>query len=99
MSTSVKISAHLTGKSVGSTLYQSMIGSLLYHTASRSNIAFNVGVYAHFESNPKKSHLTSVKQIIKYVNDTVIYGLWYTRDTNLVLAGYSNADWVGNVDY
>jgi hypothetical protein len=30
MSTSVKISANLTGKSVDSTLYQSMIGSLWY---------------------------------------------------------------------
>ena len=24
--------------------------------------------------------------------------MWYSKDTNDVLAGYSDADWVGNVD-
>jgi len=32
------------------------------------------------------------------VNDTLPYGIWYSRDTNLVVAGYSDADWAGNAD-
>jgi hypothetical protein len=56
MSTSVKISADLTGKQVDPTLYRSMIGSLLYLTASRSDNAFNVAVCARFQANPKESH-------------------------------------------
>jgi hypothetical protein len=68
-----------------------MIGSLLYLTASRPNISFNVGVCARFQPNPKESHLTFVKRI-KYVNDVVNYGIWYSQDTNLVLAGYSDVD-------
>jgi hypothetical protein len=40
MSTSVKISSDLAGKSVDPSLYRSMIGSLLYLTASRPDIAF-----------------------------------------------------------
>jgi hypothetical protein len=92
MSTSVKINADLTGKGVDSTLYRSMIGSFLYLTASRPDIAFSVGVCACFQANPKKSHLITVKCIIRYVNDTINHGLWYSRETNLVLAGYSDAD-------
>jgi hypothetical protein len=92
MSTSVKISTDLTGKSVDSTLYRSMIGSLLYLTTSRPDIAFNVGICAHFQANPKESHLTTIKRIIKYVNDTINHGLWYSRETNLVLARCSDAD-------
>jgi len=98
MSTSVKISSDLAGKSVDPSLYRSMIGSLLYLTASRPDITFSVGVCACFQANPKESHLTTVKHIIRYVNDTLLYGIWYSRETNLVIAGYSDADWAGNVD-
>jgi hypothetical protein len=79
MSTSVKISSDLVGKSVDPSLYMSMIGSLLYLTASRPDIAFSVGVCARFQANPKESHLTAVKRIIRYVNDTLSYGIWYSR--------------------
>jgi hypothetical protein len=57
-----------------------------------------VGVCARFQANPKESHLTAVKRIIRYVNDTLLYGIWYSRETNLVVAGYSDADWAGNID-
>jgi hypothetical protein len=98
MSISVKISVDLIGKSVDSTLYRSMIGSLLYLTASRPDIAFSVGVYARFQANPKESHFTAVKCITRYVNCTITHGLWYSQDTNHVLADYFDADWAGNVD-
>jgi hypothetical protein len=79
MSTNVKISSDLVGKSVDPSLYRSMIGSLLYLTASRPNIAFSVEVCARFQANPKESHITAVKCIIRYVNDTILYGIWYSR--------------------
>lgn len=98
MSTSVKISSDLAGKLVDQSLYRSMIRSLLYLTASLPNIVFSVRVCAHFQANPKKSHLTTVKRIIRYVNDTLLYGIWYSRETNLVIVGYSDADWTENAN-
>jgi hypothetical protein len=98
MSTSVKISSDLAGKPVDPNLYRSMIGNLLYLTASRPDIAFSVEVYAQFRANPKESHLTTINHIIRYVNDTLLYGIWYSREINLVVAGYFDADWVGNAD-
>ena len=80
------------------TLYRSMIGSLLYLTASRPNIAFSVGVCAQFQAAPKESHLTAVKRIIHYINGTSDYGIWYSRDSNECLAGYSDADWAECID-
>lgn len=97
-STSVKISSDLVGKSIDPCLYKSMIENLMYLTASRPDIAFNVGVCAHFQANLKESHLTAVKRIIRYVNDTLLYGIWYSRETNFVVARYSNADWAGSAD-
>ena len=46
--------------------YRGMIGSLLYLTASRPNIVFNVGLCARFQSKPKESHLKAVKRIFRY---------------------------------
>ena len=48
MSSSVKLSLDAAGVEVDPTLYRKMIGSLLYLTVSRPDIAFNVGVCAQF---------------------------------------------------
>ncbi|CAM9000080.1 unnamed protein product [Rhodiola kirilowii] len=96
--THVKITKDEAGTSVDQTLYMSMIGSLLYLTASRPDIAHAVGVCARYQANPKESHLMNMKKIIKYVCGTPDYGLWYTKDTNSYLVGYCNADWAGNAE-
>ncbi|XP_065628616.1 secreted RxLR effector protein 161-like [Quercus suber] len=98
MSSSSKLSRDTTGVEVDPTLYRSMIGSLLYLTASRSDIAFSVGICARFQVAPKESHLTAVKRIICYINGTSEYGIWYSRDSNECLAKYSDADWAGCID-
>ena len=46
MSPNVKLTVDLLGKSVDLSLYRSMIGILLYLTASRPNISYSVGVCA-----------------------------------------------------
>ena len=80
------------------TLYRSMIGSLLYLTASRPDISYSVRVCARYQANPKESHMIALKRIIKYVKTTVEFGVWYSKDTSDVLAGYSDSDWARNVD-
>ena len=98
MSPNVKLTVNLLGKSVDSFLYRSMIGSLLYLTASRPDINYSVGVCAKYQANPKEFHMIVLKRIIKYVKTTTNFSVWYSNDTNDVLAGYSDADWVGNAD-
>ena len=75
-----------------------MIGSLFYLTASRPNISYSVRVCARYQVNPKESHMIALKRIIKYVKTTADFGVWYSKDTNDVLAGYSDVDWAVNVD-
>ena len=92
MSPNVKHTIDLLGKSVDSSLYRSMIGSLLYLTASKPDISYSVGVCARYQVNPKESHMIALKRIIKYVKTTVDFGVWYSKDTNDVLAGYSDVN-------
>ncbi|GKC42974.1 putative ribonuclease H-like domain-containing protein, partial [Tanacetum coccineum] len=47
-------------------LYRSMIGSLMYLTASRSDIMFAVCACSRFQVNPKTSHLSIVKRIFRF---------------------------------
>ncbi|XP_022860417.1 uncharacterized protein LOC111380966 [Olea europaea var. sylvestris] len=98
MSTSLKLGRDPSGKSVDPSLYRSMIGSLLYLTATRPDIAFSVGMCARFQADPKESHLSLIIRIIRYVSGTVDLGIFYSRDSNLDLAGYSDADWARNAD-
>ena len=53
ISPNVKLIVDLLGKSVDPSLYRSMIGSLLYLTASRHDISYSVGVCARYQANPK----------------------------------------------
>ena len=77
ISSSTKLNVESFGVEVSPTLYRSIIGSLLYLTASRLDIAFSVGVCGRYQVAPKESHLTTMKRIIRYVNRTPDYGLWY----------------------
>ena len=98
MSPNVKLTVDLLGKSVDSSLYKSMIGSLLYLIASRPDISYSVGVCARYQANPKESHMIALKRIIKYVKTIADFGVWYSNDTNDVLAGYSDIDWARNAN-
>ena len=98
VSPNVKLIVALLGKSVDTSLYRSMIGSLLYLIASKPNISYSMGMCARYQANPKESHMIALKRIIKYVKTTTNFGVWYSKDTNDVLAGYSDTDWAGNAD-
>ncbi|GKA48978.1 putative ribonuclease H-like domain-containing protein [Tanacetum coccineum] len=56
-------------------LYRSMIGSLMYLTASRPDIMFAVCACARFQVTPKTSHLLAVKRIFRYLKGKTL-SLW-----------------------
>ena len=56
--THLKLSRDKNGIDVDQCLDISMIGSVLYLTASRSNMTFAIGVCARYQANPKASHLS-----------------------------------------
>ena len=92
MSPNVKLTIDLLGKSIDSSLYRSMIGSFFYLTTSRPDISYSVGVCARYQANPKESYKITLKRIIKYVKTITDFGVWYSKDINDVLTGYSDTD-------
>ncbi|GJU08080.1 putative ribonuclease H-like domain-containing protein [Tanacetum coccineum] len=80
-------------------LYRSMIGSLMYLTASRPDIMFAVCACSRFQVTPKTSHLNAVKRIFKYLKGKPNLGLWYPRESSFDLEAFSDSDYAGaNLD-
>jgi hypothetical protein len=76
--------------------YPSIIGMLLYlSTNTRCDIAFAVSQAARFSANPKQSHATALKGIIRYLKRTRDQGMILKPTGNLDLELYVDADFCG----
>jgi hypothetical protein len=82
------------GKAVDQREYRSMIGSLLYLTATRPDIQFTVGLCARFQASTHSSYRTAVQLIFWYLKHTPEFGIWYSASSPLDLVGFSDADFV-----
>ncbi|GKB93874.1 hypothetical protein Tco_0980011 [Tanacetum coccineum] len=71
----------------------SMIGSLMYLTASRLDIMFVVYACDRFQVTPKVSHLHAMKRIFRYLKGQPKLGLWYPRDSSFDLEAFSDSDY------
>ncbi|KAJ9545484.1 hypothetical protein OSB04_025191 [Centaurea solstitialis] len=85
----------LAGKPVDQKIYRSMIGSLLYLTATRPDIMFATCFCARFQATPKESHLAAVKRILRYLKGTPELGLWYPKDSSFELISFTDSDYGG----
>nr|GEZ48200.1 putative ribonuclease H-like domain-containing protein [Tanacetum cinerariifolium] len=84
-----------TGKDVDLHLYKSMIGSLMYLTASRPDIMFVVCACTGHQVTPKECHLHAVKRIFRYLKGHPKLGLWYPKDSPFDLVSFSDSDYGG----
>nr|GFA74756.1 hypothetical protein [Tanacetum cinerariifolium] len=82
-----------TGKDVDLHLYRSMIGSLMYLTASRPDIMFVVCACARHQVTPKECHLHAVKSIFRYVKVYPKLRIWYPKESPFDLVAYSDSDY------
>nr|GEW32987.1 hypothetical protein [Tanacetum cinerariifolium] len=90
--------ADLSGTPVDQTKSQSMVGALMYLTASRPDIVHATCYCAHYQAKPTEKHLTAVKRIFRYHKDTINIGLWYPKDTSFKLTAFLDLDHAGCLD-
>ncbi|GKC68201.1 hypothetical protein Tco_1100799 [Tanacetum coccineum] len=75
-----------------------MVGSLMYLTASRPDLVFDVCMCARYQASPTKKHLEALKRVFRYLKGTINWGLWYPKDTAMALTAYADADHAGCQD-
>jgi hypothetical protein len=95
MSTTTALDTDEDGELVDQKEYRSMIGFLLYLTATRPDIQFSVCLCARFQASPRTSHRQAIKRIFRYLRYTPELGLWYSASSSLSLLGFSDADFAG----
>ncbi|GKF20443.1 retrovirus-related pol polyprotein from transposon TNT 1-94 [Tanacetum coccineum] len=93
-----KLDEDHSGFPIDQTRYHSMIGSLMYLTASRPDLVFDVCMCARYQSKPTKKHLEVVKRVFRYLQGTINMGLWYPKETAMALTAYADANHAGCQD-
>jgi hypothetical protein len=95
MGTNDQLSVDASGNMVDQKLYRSMIGSLLYVTASRPDVMFSMCKCARYEASPREGNLKATKRILRYLKGTHDVGLWFPKGSSFELIGYSDSDYGG----
>nr|GEY75282.1 integrase, catalytic region, zinc finger, CCHC-type, peptidase aspartic, catalytic [Tanacetum cinerariifolium] len=88
----------LSGTPIDQMKYRSMVGALMYSTASRPDIMHAICYCAHYPAKPTEKHLTAVKWIFRYLKDTIHMGLWYPKDIGFELTAFLDSDHAGCLD-
>lgn len=77
--------------------YAQLVGSLMYiSVCTRPDIAQAVGALARYMAAPTVIHWQAAKGILRYIAGTRDYGITYGG--NLILEGYCDADYAGDID-
>ncbi|XP_028052258.1 uncharacterized protein LOC114256776 [Camellia sinensis] len=77
-------------------LYRQLVGSLVYLTVTRPDIAYDVYIVSQFMDAPRSPHYDAVVHILRYLKGTMFHGLHYSAHSCLQLHVFSDADWVGD---
>nr|GEU44569.1 hypothetical protein [Tanacetum cinerariifolium] len=93
-----QLDADLSETPVDQTKYQSMVGALMYLTASRPVIVHATWYCARCQAKPTEKHLTAAKRIFRYLKVTIRMGLCYPKDTGFELTAFSDSDHAGYLD-
>eukprot|EP00253_Pinus_taeda_P030125 PITA_30125 len=94
----LKLNKEDSSKNFDPSLYKSIVGSLMYLTATRPDIMHVVSLISRFMERPKEAHWQAAKRILRYVKGTKRFGILYITLECSDLIGYTDSNWAGSVD-
>jgi hypothetical protein len=89
METKLKLLVDTSSELVDATLHRQIIGSVMYLTNTRLDICFSLSQYL---VEPRRVHIVAAKHMMRYLKGTLDFGLYYTRDHDFRLSGYTDSD-------
>jgi hypothetical protein len=85
------------GVKVDKTHFKQMVGSLIYLTATRSDIMFVVSLISRYMENPTEFHLQMAKRVLRYLKGTLDFGIFYKKGGNNELVAFTDSDYAGDL--
>lgn len=74
------------------TLYRQLVGSLVYLTVTRLDIAYDIHQVTKFMSAPRSAHYADVLRILRYLKGVMFHGLHFSSTSSLKLQAYFDVD-------
>jgi hypothetical protein len=96
MTTDIRKVRDLDFDLVDLSLYQKLIGSLMYLVNTQPDICFDVNTLSQFQVEPRHEHWIVAKHVLRYIHGTLNYGLRYTSSNDIQLHGFTDSDWAGS---
>eukprot|EP00253_Pinus_taeda_P005098 PITA_05098 len=87
----LKLSREDSSKDFDPSLYKSIVGSLMYLTATRLDIMYAVSLISRFMERPKEAHWQAAKIILRYVKGAIS---WASKKQSIVTLFTAEAEYV-----
>ncbi|KAK2407959.1 putative mitochondrial protein [Trifolium repens] len=94
----LKLSSDHDGERVDSTYFKQIVGSLMYLTTTRPDIMYAVCVISRYMERPTELHLKVAKRVFRYLKGTTDFGIFYKKNGESVLTGFTDSDYAGDLD-
>ncbi|XP_058775319.1 secreted RxLR effector protein 161-like [Vicia villosa] len=92
-----KLSKFDGGERIEASKYRSLVGSLRYLTCTRPDLSLSVGIVSRFIEELVYTHWKALKRILRYIQGTMSLGMFYSREEDYKLNGYSHNDCCGDI--
>ena len=69
----------------------------MYLVHSSLDICYADSILSQFMIDPRHRHWVAGKHILRYLRSTIAYGLRYASNGGVLLLGYTDSNWVGNI--
>eukprot|EP00253_Pinus_taeda_P033149 PITA_33149 len=81
---------------VAATVYQQLVGSLMYLVNKRPDLCFAVNQLSQAMVQPTKLFWKAAKHALRYLRGTSQYGLWHRCTEGVKIQGFTDASWEGS---
>ncbi|XP_042406296.1 uncharacterized mitochondrial protein AtMg00810-like [Zingiber officinale] len=94
----LKLNQDYEGKKVDNSIYKQIVDSLMYLTLTMSDIMCSISLISRYMENLTEIDLLVIKRILRYLQGTKDFELFYKKGEKLELFRFINNDYTGDQD-